>query len=76
MRRTTSALRLEEAAPGPVAAALPLPPALSRPATQTALHAAVASLSRDDLAALEDELDFYAFTGMAGPRVKALLDIV
>ena len=74
MRRTTSALRIQEAATGLIETALPAAPAL--PAKPNALHAAVARLSADDLAYLEDELDFYAFTGMAGLRVKALLDIV
>jgi hypothetical protein len=30
-------------------------------------------LSSAELAILEDELDFYAFTGIAGPYVKKLL---
>lgn len=40
------------------------------------LLAELARLSDDELAALEDELDFYAFTGIESSRITQLLGLL
>lgn len=76
MSRMTSAVRLEEPS---ILHMIPTRPE-ARPASGLrivdSLRTAVGDFSDLDLEALEDELDFYAFTGVAGPRVKHLLAVL
>ena len=75
MRRTTSALRTEDILPCPDDFPVEMRPLSDAARQANALHVALAGFTNGDLNALEDELDFYAFTGMAGPRLKALMKI-
>jgi hypothetical protein len=40
------------------------------------LHAELANFSSDELYELEDELNFYSFTGIASSRIKRLLNFL
>lgn len=40
------------------------------------MRSELSKVSNAELAVLEDELDFYTFTGIAGPHVKKLLQCI
>lgn len=53
----------------------PTPP-LAEQAYSRALEAEMRKLSSSDLKKLEDDLDFYAFTGVAGPLLSKLIPLL
>ena len=76
MSRTTSAVRLEEALPELQELAPPANTTSAPSPRNRRLLAELRMLSDEDLDTLEDELNFYAFTGMAGPHLKSFLEVI
>jgi hypothetical protein len=76
MTRVNTAVRMDEAFPQLPDAVIPANDPNGPAVSARTMGAELAGLSNKQLAVLEDELDFYAFTGMPGPYVQRLLKFV
>ena len=73
MSMMTSVVRADEAFLCQSVIAEPATKATHPVAAIESMRSELLELSNAELATLEDELDFYTFTGIAGPYVKKLL---
>ncbi len=73
MRRQTTVVLQDDAAPTPANSPTPSRSGYVSSSPRDAYRAVLGGFTSEEIAALEDELDFYAFTGIAGPLVKRVL---
>jgi len=72
----TSAIRQDEFHPNVPDTSGPAPKTFRLRLVEQTLHAELANISSSELDELEDELNFYSFTGIASSRIKRLLNFL